>query len=62
MPMPARASPVPTMNNLAWVLARRRSDLEEASLLINRAMKIAGPLPELLDTRGCVCLALGQNR
>lgn len=53
---------VPAMNNLAWLLARRGSDLEEASLLINRAMKIAGPIPELLDTRGCVCLALGQNR
>ena len=48
--------------NLAWLLARRGSDLEEASLLVNRAMKIAGPMPELLDTRGCVCLALSQNR
>ena len=53
---------VPAMNNLAWLLARRGSDLEEATLLINRAMKIAGPMPELLDTRGCVSLALGQNR
>lgn len=53
---------LPAMNNLAWLLARRGTDLDEASLLIDRAMKSAGPTPELLDTRGCVNLALGQNR
>jgi tetratricopeptide (TPR) repeat protein/VanZ family protein len=53
---------VPAMNNLAWLLARQGNDLDEASLMIDQAIEIAGPAPELLDTRGCVSIALGQNR
>jgi tetratricopeptide (TPR) repeat protein len=50
------------LNNLAWFQsfdpAGRRSSLE----LINRAMQLAGPDPELLDTRAVIQLNLDSPR
>jgi tetratricopeptide (TPR) repeat protein len=50
------------LNNLAWFQsfdpAARRSSLE----LINRALKLAGPDPELLDTRAVIQLNLDSPR
>jgi cellulose synthase operon protein C len=45
------------MNNLAAVLAAERKDLDEALELIEKAMKISGPLAQMLDTRACVHIA-----
>jgi tetratricopeptide (TPR) repeat protein len=50
---------VTVMNNLAFLLAFRSDQTEEARTLINRAIDMAGPLPELLDTRALVYLRLG---
>jgi tetratricopeptide (TPR) repeat protein len=52
-------NPMP-LNNLAWLLAMQRRDLDEALALVNRAIDAAGPLPLLLDTRAAVYLALGK--
>ena len=48
---------VPALNNLAWNLATRGKMTDEAMLLIERAIAIAGPAPQLLDTRACVFLS-----
>lgn len=48
------------MNNLAWVLAHRGPS-PEALELIQRAVALAGPVPDLLDTRAKVYLSLGRN-
>jgi tetratricopeptide (TPR) repeat protein len=48
-------------NNLAYVLAGKGKDVPEALGMINQAIKIVGPVPELLDTRGVVALALGKT-
>ncbi len=48
------------LNNLAWLLALQSRSLQEAKQLIDRAIRIAGDEPRLLDTRGCVALASGQ--
>jgi tetratricopeptide (TPR) repeat protein len=52
------------LNNRAWVLALKenRREKEEALRLINNAIKLAGPHPTLLDTRGIVLLELGMAR
>lgn len=50
------------LNNLAWMLALQRKSLDEAQTLIDRAIKVSGPEPRLLDTRGCVALARGNAR
>lgn len=47
-------------NNLAYVLAGSGTEVPEAQKLIHQAIGIAGPTPELLDTRGLVALALGK--
>ncbi len=49
------------LNNLAWLLAFQESKASEALQLVNRAITISGPLPDLLDTRGVVYLALQEN-
>jgi tetratricopeptide (TPR) repeat protein len=49
------------LNNLAWLLAFKNPPSSEALSTINHAIDIVGPSPELLDTRGVVELALGQN-
>src|SRR5262249_28210636 len=46
-------------NNLAWVLAHRGPS-PEALELVQRAIAIAGPLADLLDTRAKVYLSLGR--
>jgi tetratricopeptide (TPR) repeat protein len=51
---------VQVLNNLAWILALTGGDSSEALDLIDRAIRIAGPLPALLDTRAVVRLAHGQ--
>ena len=48
------------MNNLAWVLAHRGPS-PEALELIQRAVAMVGPVPDLLDTRAKVYLSLGRN-
>ena len=45
-------------NNLAWLLALRQHDLDDAAQLIEKLIEQHGPTPQLLDTRGCVYLAL----
>jgi tetratricopeptide (TPR) repeat protein len=50
------------LNNLAWVLAVQDGKGEEAARLIQRAIDLAGPGPELLDTRGVVHLSAGRAR
>jgi tetratricopeptide (TPR) repeat protein len=48
------------MNNLAYLLTLQQGKATEALALLDRAESIAGPLPELLDTRAVVLLTLNQ--
>jgi tetratricopeptide (TPR) repeat protein len=52
---------VMALNNLAWLLAQRPKEAAEAEKLVNRAINLLGPRPELLDTRAVVSLALGRS-
>ncbi len=45
-------------NHLAWLLALRQHDLDDAAQLMEKLIEQHGPTPQLLDTRGCVYLAL----
>jgi tetratricopeptide (TPR) repeat protein len=47
-------------NNLAALLAFRSNQGGEALEVIQRALDSGGPLPDLLDTRACVYMALGR--
>ena len=47
-------------NNLAYFLAIDEEDIGSALELANRAIELAGPCPEYLDTRGVVFLAAGR--
>jgi tetratricopeptide (TPR) repeat protein len=49
------------LNNLAWLLALHEGNGQEALKLIDTAIDAAGPVPNLLDTRGVVRLAAGQG-
>jgi tetratricopeptide (TPR) repeat protein len=51
---------VQVLNNFAWILALTGGDPDEALELIDRAVRIAGPLPALLDTRAIVYLVRGE--
>ena len=51
---------VSALNNLAILLALKRTNLDEPLPLIQRAIGVAGPLPTLLDSRATVCLALSK--
>jgi tetratricopeptide (TPR) repeat protein len=51
---------VVAMNNLAWVMAHYKPNTE-ALELVQRAITIAGPLADLLDTRAKVYLSLGRS-
>ena len=53
---------VPALNSLAWNLAMRGRLLDEAMTFAERAIAEAGPVPQLLDTRGCVKLAQSRLR
>jgi len=50
------------LNNLAWLLAfsDQASDRDEAVKMINEAVRLAGPVAELLDTRGVVLMQVGR--
>jgi tetratricopeptide (TPR) repeat protein len=52
---------VEVLNNLAWQLALRNKNSEEALKLVDRAIDIAGPNPTLLDTRAVVLMQLSQG-
>ncbi len=52
---------VVALNNLAVLLALQKTDLDEARDLIEKAVKAAGPIPTLLDSRATVYLALGNQ-
>ncbi len=53
-------------NNLAWLIALQgggpdqSSALSEALELINNAIRVKGPVPEFLDTRGVIYLTAGD--
>jgi len=47
------------LNNLAWVLANRKPTAE-ALEIAQKAIALAGPIPDLLDTRAKVYMALGR--
>ncbi|MGO8751158.1 MAG: tetratricopeptide repeat protein [Thermoguttaceae bacterium] len=48
------------LNNLAAILALRGKQLDEAQRLIDRAIELAGPATNLLDSRAIVYLARGE--
>ncbi len=48
------------LNNLAFLLAGQRRDMDEALKLINDAIDIFGPQSDMLDTRGVVLLNKGD--
>jgi tetratricopeptide (TPR) repeat protein len=48
------------LNNLAWLLTLKEQKAEEALPYIEAAVKLAGPLPELLDTRAVVHIGRGR--
>ncbi len=49
-------------NNLAWLMALREDGKwNDALELINHAIKVRGPNPDFLDTRGVVFISGGQN-
>ena len=50
------------LNNLAWFQSFEPADRGSSLDLINRAIRLAGPDPELLDTRAVVRLNLDSPR
>jgi tetratricopeptide (TPR) repeat protein len=52
---------VRALNNLAWLLAQKSDKGSEALALINRAIEVAGPKSDLLDTRAVAYLALSES-
>ncbi len=57
VPGPQRAL---AYNNLAYFLAIHEDDVRAALELADRAIELAGPCPEYLDTRGVALLAAGR--
>ncbi|NQV23754.1 MAG: VanZ family protein [Rhodopirellula sp.] len=53
---------VPALHSLAWQLAMRGRLLDDAMTFVERAISEAGPVAQLLDTRGCVKLAQSRLR
>jgi tetratricopeptide (TPR) repeat protein len=53
---------VVALNNLAYQLAVGSGDVVEALGFINRALDLAGPVGELLDTRAVIYLKQGQAK
>jgi tetratricopeptide (TPR) repeat protein len=47
-------------NNLAWLMALSDRKGREAILYVNQAIKLLGPLPDFLDTRGILYLTVGE--
>lgn len=54
------AETVTALNNLAYIVAMRDNNGEEAIQLIQKAIDINGPMAELLDTRGMVQVSLNK--
>jgi tetratricopeptide (TPR) repeat protein len=52
---------VVALNNRAWLLALQPGKGPDALALVDQAMKILGPRPELLDTRATALLNQGQH-
>jgi tetratricopeptide (TPR) repeat protein len=50
------------LNNLAWLMTLRKENGQEALALINRAIAVRGPDPDLLDTRGCIYRVTGDSQ
>ena len=53
---------VVALNNLAWLLAVQEGKGDEALGLMEQAVRIAGPVPDLLDTQATVRLARKESR
>lgn len=49
------------LNNLAWLLAFQDGKAAEALGFIDSAIQVAGPQPNLLDTRGVILTTLGRT-
>jgi len=49
-----------TLNNLAVLLALQDIKLNEAREMIEKAIRLAGPVPAMLDSRATVMMALGE--
>jgi tetratricopeptide (TPR) repeat protein len=50
------------LNNLAWLVSFEPIERETALGLINQAIKLVGPVPDLLDTRAVIRLNLDRPR
>jgi tetratricopeptide (TPR) repeat protein len=50
-----------SFNNLAWLIALKDGQGKEALEYINQAIKLMGPQPDFLDTRGVIYLILKQT-
>ena len=48
------------LNNLAWLMSLKREQPDQALEYINRAISVLGPIPQFLDTRASVYMALNQ--
>ena len=48
-------------NNLAWLLALKDHRPKDALVDVNNAIKLLGPLPDFLDTRGVIYLGLKET-
>ena len=48
------------LNNLAFLLAAKDGQPDRALKLLDRAQQVAGPLPDLLDTRAIVLIGSGR--
>jgi tetratricopeptide (TPR) repeat protein len=55
-------SHVVALNNLAWIVSFRPVGKEAALELIDRAVLVAGPIPDLLDTRAVVYMNLDRPK
>jgi tetratricopeptide (TPR) repeat protein len=49
-----------TLNNLTVMLTVSRKNLPEALEMIQKAIRITGPIPQMLDTRACVYIAMKE--
>jgi len=49
-----------TLNNLATVLAERADTRKDALRYIEKAIRIAGPQPQYLDTKGTILILFGK--
>jgi tetratricopeptide (TPR) repeat protein len=51
------------LNNLAWLLSHgKTAELVEAKQLIQAAIDLAGPVPQLLDTQATILTVAGENQ